>query len=199
MQGLKRTWIWLRRIRHCRGFGVQSPWAYRMVRYVINEHWPYYAYEDLRRRYPAVKSTARKLCELCLRLSNNVQPYMIINVDASGYVSGEYLKAGCRKAKYVEPDSAESMAQLMSACGDGALLVRLVPQDGLDTLFDTACRRARHGTVIMLQGIHEDAAARRLWGRTVKKVPHVVTFDLYYCGLIFFDDKRFKQNYMINF
>jgi len=26
-----------------------------------------------------------------------------------------------------------------------------------------------------------------------------VTFDLYYCGIVFFNKKRFKQNYIVNF
>ena len=41
--------VWLSRINHCRGFGVQSPSAYAFIRYVVNEHYPYYAYEDLRK------------------------------------------------------------------------------------------------------------------------------------------------------
>ena len=39
---VQRYLHWLRRIKYCRGFGVQSPSAYRFIRYVINEHYPYY-------------------------------------------------------------------------------------------------------------------------------------------------------------
>ena len=42
-------------------------------------------------------------------------------------------------------------------------------------------------------------AVRRLWRSVVAEMQGVVTFDLYYCGLVFFDKKRFKQNYVINF
>ena len=44
---IKRFIVWLRRVRYSRGFGVQSPWAYRFIRYVVNEHYPYYKYEHL--------------------------------------------------------------------------------------------------------------------------------------------------------
>ena len=47
MQRLRHAFVWLKRIGHCRGFGVQSPTDYWLVRYVINEHWPYYQYASL--------------------------------------------------------------------------------------------------------------------------------------------------------
>ena len=56
---LKRAWRWLRRIKYCRGFGVQSPTDYRFVRGVINEHAPYYLYEDLARELPGLDSLKR--------------------------------------------------------------------------------------------------------------------------------------------
>ena len=36
MQRLRHAFVWLMRIGHCRGFGVQSPTDYWLVRYVIN-------------------------------------------------------------------------------------------------------------------------------------------------------------------
>ena len=47
MNQLKRYLVWLGRIHRCGGFGIQSPTDYSFVRYVINEHWPYYAYDSL--------------------------------------------------------------------------------------------------------------------------------------------------------
>ena len=43
---LSTWWRWLCRCKYCRGFGVQSPSAYSFIRYVINEHYPYYAYSE---------------------------------------------------------------------------------------------------------------------------------------------------------
>ena len=47
MNRLKAFIVWLGRIGHCRGFGIQSPADYWLVRYVINEHGPYYSYSKL--------------------------------------------------------------------------------------------------------------------------------------------------------
>ena len=60
---LERLWIWLTRLTRCRGFGIQSPSAYSFVRYVVNEHYPYYAYADLTNSHPQLGKRSRKLGE----------------------------------------------------------------------------------------------------------------------------------------
>lgn len=71
---LKSAWIWLKRCTHCRGFGVQSPSAYRFIRYVINEHYPYYAYEELKEHMNMLSKHQHKLGRLFFRLANFWQP-----------------------------------------------------------------------------------------------------------------------------
>ena len=51
---IKRSIVWLRRAHRSKGFGVQSPWAYRFIRYVVNEPYPYYKYEHLKSRCMAL-------------------------------------------------------------------------------------------------------------------------------------------------
>ena len=48
---------------------MQSPWAYRFIRYVINEHYPYYSYEDLRLRWFRIDVLSRKMAELLFRIA----------------------------------------------------------------------------------------------------------------------------------
>ena len=114
---LRRMLVWLSRMRHSRGFGVQSPWAYRMVRYVINEHYPYYAYDDLALSYPGLGVVERKMCELCLRLANSVQPSLVVNFDDAGGAYGAYFGAGCRKARVESVSSALSPVRLSDMIG----------------------------------------------------------------------------------
>lgn len=71
---LKSSWIWLKRCTHCCGFGVQSPSAYRFIRYVINEHYPYYAYEELKEHMNMLSKHQHKLGRLFFRLANFWQP-----------------------------------------------------------------------------------------------------------------------------
>lgn len=198
---LRRMLVWLRRMRHSRGFGVQSPWAYRMVRYVINEHYPYYAYDALAQSYPGLGVVERKMCELCLRLANSVQPSLVVNFDDAGGAYGAYFSAGCRKARIENVGSDLSPVRLfdMLAGCSGLFAARLVPCKGLNDQFASICSAARAGSAVVVHGIHSDSNARVMWRRIVREEPGVVTFDLYYCGLVFFDEKRYKQNYIINF
>lgn len=198
---LRRMFVWLRRIGHSRGFGVQSPWAYRMVRYVINEHYPYYAYESLALDYPQLDTVERKICELCLRLANSVQPSLIVSFGGSDSAYGAYFSAGCRNAR-IESAAYDCGSAALASLLDGlagCFIVRMVPCTDLCNLFATVCKAATTGSVVMLQGIYSDPSTRREWRRIVSCEPGVVTFDLYYCGLVFFDEKRYKQNYIINF
>lgn len=67
---------YLRRIGKARGFGIQSPWAYRVVTEVIGEKTPYYCYEDIDREYKT--RSERKFQKLLFRIRNFVYPH---NVD----------------------------------------------------------------------------------------------------------------------
>lgn len=173
MNRLQEAWVWLRRIGHCRGFGIQSPTDYRFVRYVVNEHWPYYAYQetgtgDSRQR--------RKLGQLYFRLANHLQPAMI--VDMLGY--DDYLKAGCRRAVITHKQEITGTPQLIIASASH-----------LPTLSSQALPQA-----LVVEGIGQQ---RQTWDNVLNNPLVTVTFDLYYCGIAFFDPQRTKQNYVINF
>lgn len=172
MNRLQQAFVWLKRIGHCRGFGIQSPTDYRFVRYVINEHWSYYAYEELG---PDDCWLRRKLGLLYFRLANELQPPTVI--DKLGF--REYLQAGCRKAQIVDRADVVDMA--------------IVP---VKTDFRLLFGKCNDRSVVVIQDIYR---APKYW-HSIECDPRVtVTYDLYYCGIVFFDPKRVKQNYIINF
>ena len=118
MYYLERLWIWITRLACCRGFGIQSPSAYSFVRYVVNEHYPYYAYADLAASFPQL---------------------------------------GRRERKFNQK------------------------------------------SILVVEGIGCSHHARQLWQKLRHDSRTGVTFDLHYCGLVFFDTARPKQHYVINF
>ena len=167
--------VWLSRIRYCRGFGIQSPTDYQFVRYVINEHWPYYAYEQLNDRND--EWITRRLGRLFLRLANHLQPAYII----APKIFHAYLQAGCQTARVVETaddkpielavvNSPEELEPLLPDCDEHSVVV---------------IRNIRH---------HKEQ-----WKHLISDNRTGITFDLYYCGIVKFDKKRVKQNYIINF
>ena len=172
MNQFKRMMVWLRRIGHCRGFGIQSPTDYRFVRSVVNERCPYYAYESLGRDDDWLK---RKLGRLYFRIINDRQPAVV--VDWLGV--DEYLKAGCRTAQIVKSTDRIELA----------FLPIQMDYQGLFNLCDDS-------SVVVFQDIYRN---KPLW-HCIEYDPRTsVTFDLYYCGVVFFDKKRAKQNYIVNF
>ena len=171
MKKLTYLLVWLSRIFHCRGFGVQSPTDYRFVRYVVNEHAPYYKYEEVGQNDDWL---TRRLGRLYFRMANWRQPQVIV---AAGYE--EYLKAGCSKCQVTDDATTVEMAIVST----GKDIERLLP-------------RCNDCSVMVLDRLHQH---RALWKRICQSANATVTFDLYYCGIAFFDPKRSKRHYIVNF
>ena len=177
---LKAAAVWLSRIGHCRGFGIQSPTDYWFVRYVINEHWPYYQYEMLGQDDDWL---TQKVGRLLFRVANWRQPTVI---DSGIYQ--EYLKAGCSKADLRNQEDMEAGKQ-------GDLVVMSLDDDCWSRL-TYIYNKVKADSVLVITDVFR---ARGLWRKVVADERSVITFDLYYCGVVMFDKKRRKQNYIINF
>lgn len=185
MYYLKRWLIWISRWRHCRGFGVQSPSDYSFIRYVINEHYPYYAYGDLRNEMPAVSRLKRKRAELLFRIANWKQPeYVTLLTDDEVY--RRYITRGCRKsAIYNELPDSESLIVTSALSLD---------DDTLSILLD----RLQRGSVIILDDMDSETG-RSVWNRIAGDSRATITFDLYYMGIVMNIERRYKHNYIVNF
>ena len=172
MQRFRHFFVWLKRIGHCRGFGIQSPTEYWLVRYVINEHWPYYQYETLGTDDDWL---TQKIGRLYFRIANWLQPKVI---ESTRYHA--YLQAGCRQSVF----------------GESSELMLLTLEGDYRSRLSYIYNKVKDGTVLIVDGIRQDPT---FWHDLVADERTVITFDLYYCGLVLFDKKRHKQNYIINF
>ena len=178
MDWLFHIFVWLSRISHCRGFGVQSPTDYHFVRYVVNEHWPYYAYEWLGKEDTWKR---RKIGRLCFRLTNWLQPHHVLD--------------DCKMSDYIRAASQRTMIYRSGECqanmADIELAIEPVTSDA-QRLFEGCNDRS----VIMFVDINLHKAD---WQR-IHQDPRVsISYDLYYCGIVMFDSKRVKQHYIVNF
>ena len=169
--------IWISRINHCRGFGIQSPTDYWLVRYVINEHWPYYWYGEKTED----DWLTQKLGRLYFRLANWRQPEI---VRSDGFY--DYFHAGCLHANIlpVLPIGSEKVD-----------LVRLSITECRDVLSTLYSNVDKH-SVLIIENIKSDS---QTWNKIVEDKRTCVTFDLYYCGIVLFNGERTKRNYIINF
>ena len=145
------------------------------MRYVINEHEPYYQYKSLGRGDDWL---TRKLGLLYFRIANWLQPEVIVS---DGYQA--YLQAGCQAAR-LQADADHADLILLKLEGDS--------RHRLADIYNKVSERS----VLILENIRREKA---LWQEVVSDERTGVTYDLYYCGIVMFDLKRHKQNYIINF
>ena len=188
---LTASFVWLSRIGHCRGFGIQSPGDYWFVRYVINEHWPYYQYDELGKGDDWLK---QKVGRLLFRIANWRQPMVI---DSSAYQ--EYLQAGSRKAVLRILDLEDRSMQSKATKPDGQEtmdMVVLMPEGDCRSRLAYIYNKVKYDSVLIVVDIRK---AKDVWREIVADERSIITFDLYYCGIVLFDKKRHKQNYIVNF
>ena len=130
---VQRYLHWLRRIKYCRGFGVQSPSAYRFIRYVINEHYPYYAYDELRKELPRLDSLTRKRMELYFRIANYRQASLWLDYSRRDDTIAIYVGRGCNATR------VRNIADLQQhVSGDKIEVLRICPIAGCEALLEAA-------------------------------------------------------------
>ncbi len=184
---LKRIFLWISRCAYSRGFGVQSPSAYHFIRYIINEHYPYYAYDELLKSYPGINKEVRKLAKLYFRIANFAQAdNWLIKVKNSA-IYQKYICAGCNKTKFLDNISGLSSFEV-------ALVDIALSKDDLNNLLSISMDTS----ILIVEGIHNNAASLKKWNYIVAHNKVTVCYDVYYCGIVFFD-KRIKCTYKVNF
>jgi hypothetical protein len=133
----------LPRAIHRRGFGVQSPWAYELIRDVLFEPLSYYAYDE--------KQLSTPMQRQLFRIQNHYQGHPLIVINAKGNSAVQQCEEVLKTAT---PD-----------------------------------------TVLIIEHIHDENAT--LWTRTVNDPRAIITFDMRKRGMVIFDKKRIKQNYLL--
>lgn len=191
---VQRYLHWLRRIKYCRGFGVQSPSAYRFIRYVINEHYPYYAYDELRKELSCLDSLTRKRMELYFRIANYRQASLWLDYSRRDDTIAIYVGRGCNATR------VRNIADLQQhVSGDKIEVLRICPIAGCEALLEAALQKTDDHTLFIIEDIGYNDTARRLWQTLLEIDVTSVSYDLYYLGIAFFDRKRYKNNYIVNF
>lgn len=128
---------------HRRGFGVQSPWAYELIRDVLFEPLPYYAYQEQNLTTPLQQQLYR------IRNHYRHQPLIII-----------------------EEKDADAR-----------------------TRYEETAQAATPDTILVVEHTHNENAS--LWQHIITDPRAIVTFDMGQRGLVTFDPKRIKQNYLL--
>lgn len=190
MNMLKRYIVWLRRMSHSRGFGVQSPSAYRFIRYVLCEHYPYYGYDELRHEHPSLPWLVRKRMELYFRIANYRQASRLLSNGTDTQLLASYVARGCRRTRIVAD---------VETPDDTVEIARVCAVEGCEAYVDHLLKHTDSHTILIVEDIADNPTARRIWQRLLDSPKVSVSYDLYWAGVAFFDTERFKTCYIVNF
>ena len=190
----KRSMVFMRRFPHSRGFGIQSPSAYRFDREVINAHHPYEAYADLKHAFPNEDLLTMKLARLYFRIANATQARRWALCTHQNDVYRAYIQTGCRTAILVDGDE---VGQVDKVAASDVLVMTM--EDDRWPMYEAFVSSAHEHSILIVEGIYASKKAKMRWKELVNDERTRVAFDLYDCGIVFFDHTKSKQLYIINF
>lgn len=197
---LKRPFIWLRRFRHRRGYGVHSPFAFNFITNVIYERTPYYKYDEL---LVSQKEQARqkdcgwdyetgKVKRLLFRVVNYCQPVTIVDAGCLS-ASSLYLKAAKEGADYT---AAADLSELFLEAGvpvDFLYVHDYRRPEFVEEVFNLCASRSTQRSVFVVEGIRYTPSMMALWKRLVRHERAGITFDLYDLGIVFLTRQRINK------
>lgn len=202
----RRIWNWCRRFRHRCGYGVHSPSDFFLITSVIYEKLPYYAYDSLKAS-PASRALPyyrEKVNRLLFRLVNYFRPEVLVEVGTGNGDAFRYMQAARISMEAVSlggTDWNEVHCQLKKE------LLRMKRVDFLHIahtpyykeVFEMAFPYLNERSIVVIGDIYASKEREDWWKRFTVDERVRLTFDLYDIGLMFFDTKRYKQNFIVNF
>lgn len=203
MSALKRLITRLRRTGSGRGFGIQSPTDYNFVCHVVNEQWPYYAYDDLRNELPGMPAHDRHKAELAFRVANYIQPEATVNIGLPKWWT-IYAARGCRQSIIYYGHGTGLLAQKAQSgqtqeAEYGKTLTMMRCGETVGSGLEAIMARMKHGCCLIADGINSSNAAQEQWQAIAGDRRSTLVFDLYDLGIVIADAKRSKAQYKINY
>lgn len=203
---VRRIWNWCRRFRHRCGYGVHSPSDFFLITSVIYEKSPYYAYSELKafpssRRLPHYRE---KVDKLLFRLVNYFRPATLVEIGEGNGDAIHYMRAARKSMVSVSLKGLDKEETLRS------LQQELVKMEQVDFLhiahtpyykevFELVFPYLNERSCVVVGSIYESKERENWWKQLLADDRVRLMFDLYDIGLMFFDSKRYKQNFIVNF
>lgn len=206
MAFVRRYWNWCRRFRHRCGYGVHSPSDFFLITSVIYEQLPYYAYHTLEKKHFSnfLPHYRKKINRLLFRLVNYLHPQSLIEVGVGNGASMSYMRAArsamksCTiKGKDLDKTLMKLEEDIQSLGGIDMLHIGHTPY--YREVFEKALLSVSERSCIIVGNIYQSKEKKEWWKQLKEDERVRLTFDLYDIGLVFFDKKRIKQNYIVNF
>lgn len=204
---------WIQRIRHSKGFGIHSPFAFNFITNVIySKHW-YYAFADI--EYILMKSkigiNSYKLNHISYRLIQYFKPTNVLQIGIDDGVNATYTNYSnivtsfdCVESDYESISSAEKLQHEIGKSIYFLDNIHLV--NTYDSIFVNIERDIVDiNTLIEISNANafwvvyriNSKKGKQYWRSIVKDERVSVTFDMRDIGIVLLNKKYKKQNYLV--
>lgn len=213
----------VRHLKHRKGFGVHSPFAFSIITEVIEEKSPYYAYSAMRRFYPKKGPLPFKVACLLFRLANRFKcrrllevgcergdktlPLLLVDKRNEIYsaASQEAVEISSRQLKVAGERGGQlffiaDLAELPTDWKADMIVIDSIPQ-GMDAeeCFKSLFALSTDRTLFFISNIRPGMALESLWDRFCDCDDIEITMDLYDYGIAIRKPRFFKQHYVVSF
>ena len=185
---IKSFYIWLKRFRHRKGYGVHSPFAFSFITRVLYEKGEYYNY-SLFKRLPKDKIESDKILKLLFRLVNFLQPEVIYSLPNRSYLKDIFVWAKS-DVNFVDNLKNYSKIDFAYISEEGSINIKRV---------DEMRPFLHQKSMLVIYGIGYSKENINLWHNIIEHPSSGISFDLYHVGILFFDQSKNKQDYLVNF
>lgn len=212
----------INRLRHNRGYGVQSPAAFFFVMHVLRIKLPYYIYPTLDKVSEETKGASSAHCRRLFRITNYLRPVNIIIFDSTDSAAQCAVATGKREVPchiisskrednstaaevlkergvcHTKSNSIDSLKNILEKEKEIGLLY-IGNSERAEEIFKESLPYTNKLSAIIIEGIHRNKRALSQWERIRKSSNCIVTFDLYSMGILLFDAEYRKQHYTLNY
>ncbi len=214
----------VRKIKHRKGYGVHSPFAYSIITEVIEEKVPYYAYATLRKHYNSTTPIPLKMAQLLLRLSNRFSCRQILEIRSDGgytalpllmadsrnrlitlssehtYHKAEDLLRDAEAPRLGHMERLDSIEDLPDDYHADFIIVGTRPEGWSDEgFFARLLALSTPQTIFIVRGISPARPLEGLWDLFCDCDDVEITMDMYDNGLAIRRPRFFKQHYVVSF
>lgn len=203
---VRRYWNWFIRFPYRCGYGIHSPSDFFLVTSVVYERLPYYAYEELQKTHFAVSLPhyRKKVNRLLFRLVNYLRPQLLVEVGNESGASFSYMRAAhpSMDSYAIKSENKEYILDKLEEYvhkNHGLDMLHIGHTPYYKEIFERTLSYVSEQSCFIIGCPYQDNEKKEWWKQLQKDDRVSITFDLYDIGLVFFDKKRIKQNYIINF
>ena len=189
---LRRLFFKVRNYSHRFGFGVQSPFAYRFVREVVRPSAALCRLNLPLKAYPETDAERLSLLSLYARIACWKGPCAWAVAVYQFDLCRDFILAASPKSTVI--DAVYGYEKVPVASAD-ALIMTL--ESNWQDIYETFAGHAHAASLLVIEDIHATKAALTIWQSVVADSRVSLTFDLFSCGIVFFDATKSHANYRI--